>query len=77
MSAAPRFAVVQVDAGVPRLALTRAEAAAALGISLDSFERYVQPEIRMVRRGSMRLVPVRELERWLEENAERILGEVA
>ena len=77
MSAAPRFALVQTDMAVPRLALTRAEAAAALGISLDSFERYVQPEIRLVRRGSMRLVPVRELERWLEENAERVLGEAA
>ena len=77
MSAAPRFALVQADMAVPRLALTRAEAAAALGVSLDSFERYVQPEIRMVRRGSMRLVPVRELERWLEENAERVLGEAA
>ena len=77
MSAAPRFALVQADMAVPRLALTRAEAAAALGISLDSFERYVQPQLRLVRCGSMRLVPVRELERWLEENAERVLGEAA
>jgi hypothetical protein len=51
------------------LALSRKDAAAALGMSLDSFERHVQPEIRLVRRGSMRLVPVRELERWLEANA--------
>ena len=36
--------------GVSRLALTRAEAAEALGISVDSFDRYVQPEIRLVRR---------------------------
>ena len=55
--------------GVARLALTRAEAAAALGMSVDSFERYVQPEIRLVRRNSIRLVPVRELERWVEENS--------
>jgi hypothetical protein len=46
-----------------RLALTRAEAAAAIGVSVDSFERYVQPELRLVRRGRLRLVPVRELER--------------
>ncbi len=38
-------------------------------MSLDSFERYVQPEIRLVRRGSMRLVPVSELERWKDRNA--------
>jgi hypothetical protein len=56
-----------------RLALTRAEAAAAIGISLDSFERYVQPELRLVRRGRLRLVAVRELERWLDANAARVL----
>jgi hypothetical protein len=54
---------------VPRLALTRAEAADCLGMSVDSFERHVQPEVRLIRRGRMRLVPVRELERWAKENA--------
>jgi excisionase family DNA binding protein len=58
-----------------RLALTRAEAAEALGISLDSFERYVQPELRLIRRGRLRLIPVRELERWLDANAARTLEE--
>ena len=54
---------------VPRLALTRAEAAEAIGVSLDSFERHVQPELRIIRRGRMRLIPLRELERWATENA--------
>lgn len=57
---------------VARLALTRAEAADSLGMSLDSFERHVQGELRLVRRGSLRLVPVRELERWLAANAEHV-----
>ena len=52
-----------------RLALTKAEAAAALGISIDSFERHVQPELRCVRRGKLRLFDVRELERWLDRNS--------
>jgi hypothetical protein len=56
-----------------RLALTRAEAARALGMSIDSFERYVQPELRLVRRGKLRLIPVAEIERWLVENASRTL----
>ena len=30
-------------APIPRFALTREEAAPSLGMSLDSFERYVQP----------------------------------
>jgi hypothetical protein len=55
---------------VPRLALTRAEAADALGMSVDSFERYVQPEIRLVRRGTLRLVPIKELDSWLRQNAD-------
>jgi hypothetical protein len=58
---------------IPRLALDRTEAAAALGMSIDSFERHVQPSLRMVRLGRMRLVPIAELERWLAEHAERTL----
>ena len=44
-----------------------------MGLSLTSFERYVQPSIRPMRLGRMRLVPIRELERWLDEHAERTL----
>lgn len=58
---------------VPRVTLTKPEAAAALGISVDSFKRHVQPELRIIRRGRMRLVPLRELERWATENAARAL----
>lgn len=61
---------VSINSNVPRVALTRLEAAAALGMSLDSFERHVQPELKLVRRGKLRLIPVVELERWAIENAE-------
>ena len=64
-------------APVPRLALTREEAAASCGMSLDSFERHVQPSLRLVRLGRMRLVPIGELERWLAEHAERTLDGAA
>ena len=70
-----RVCLVTAEPDASRLALTRIEAAASLGISLDSFERYVQPEIRYVRRGRLRLVAVRELERWLDSNAARVLEE--
>jgi hypothetical protein len=60
---------------VPRTALKREEAALSLGMGLDSFERYVQPYIRLLRRGKLRLVPVAELERFLRENAESTLPE--
>jgi len=42
-------------------------------MSLDSFERHAQPELRLVRRGSMRLVPVVELVRWVSDAADRTL----
>jgi hypothetical protein len=58
-----------VAAPVPRIALTREEAALALGISLRHFERHVQPYIRVVRSGSVRVVPVTELEHWVERAA--------
>lgn len=64
----------RTDAPVDRVTLTRPEAAAALGISVDSFERHVQPKLRLIRCGRMRLVPVTELERWAERNASLTLN---
>lgn len=55
---------------IPRLALTPPEAAAAIGVGPDFFDANVAPELRMIRRGRKRLVPVAELERWIVENAE-------
>lgn len=54
---------------VPRLALSKTEAAEALGVFVDFFDEHVASELRMVRRGRRRLIPVRELERWLAESA--------
>lgn len=59
---------------IPRIALTPPEAAAAIGVGLDFFDANVAPELRLVRCGRKRLVPVSELERWTAENAERVLG---
>jgi hypothetical protein len=59
---------------VPRVALVAEEAAEALGISVRSFYEHVAPELKVVRRGRLRMYPVRELERWLEESAERALA---
>jgi excisionase family DNA binding protein len=57
------------DAVTPRLALTVTEAAESVSVSLDFFNEYVRPELRLVRKGRKVLVPVTELERWLEKNA--------
>jgi hypothetical protein len=60
---------------IPRIALTPPEAAAAIGVGPDFFEANVAPELRLIRRGRKRLVPISELERWIAENAEYALGE--
>lgn len=56
-----------------RLALSKAEAAEALGVSVDFLERHVLDELRVVRRGRRRLIPMRALEAWLDRNAARAL----
>ena len=57
------------DRLVPRLLLSRREAAQALGMSLRHFQRHVQPSVRCVYSGQLRLYPIKDLERWAEEHA--------
>ena len=52
-----------------RLALQRKEAAAALGVGVDTFDRYIRPHLRCVYVGGVRLWPVAEIERWLVDHA--------
>src|SRR5690242_16846380 len=72
-----RPAMTDFSVAVHPIALPKPAAAAALGMSVDSFERYVQSDVRCIRRGRMRLYPVAELERWAAENAKRLLSEAA
>jgi hypothetical protein len=65
----------KLTTSIPRIALTPAEAAAAIGVGPDFFDANVAPELRLIRRGRKRLVPVAELERWTTDNASRALGE--
>lgn len=64
-------------AALVRLALSKQEAAAALGVSVDYFEHHIQPELHIVRRGRRRLIPIAELERWLERAAALAVGDVS
>lgn len=54
---------------VPRYLLTRKECAASLGMSLNHFERHVQPQLKIVLCGQLVLIPVPELERWVQRPA--------
>jgi len=64
---------MSVQLAMRPIVVTKAEAAAALAMSVDSFERYVMADVRCVRRGRLRLFPVAELEAWANDNAERTL----
>lgn len=61
------------SAAVPRLTLTPEEAAASLGVSRDFFDAHVRDELKLIRRGRLVLIPVRELERWAESSAARVI----
>jgi hypothetical protein len=58
---------------VPRYALTRAEAAASLGMSLDSFEHHVQPHLKVIRLGRVRVIATEELAAWARKAGEEPL----
>jgi hypothetical protein len=51
------------------LAVSREEAAHRLGVSLNSFERHVQPHVRTVHVGRRILIPVSAIERFLDGEA--------
>jgi hypothetical protein len=55
---------------IPRVALrVPDEAASALGVSPDFFDERIRPELRLIKRGRLILVSVRELENWAAANA--------
>jgi hypothetical protein len=63
----------KLEVGMPRIALTIPEAAASIGVGIDFFAEHVQPDLKVIRRGSKRLIAVEELRRWAEANSERVL----
>ena len=58
---------------VPRYALTRREAADSIGVRVDTFERKVQPLLKVIVCGQLVLVPNVELERWVRQNARHLI----
>jgi excisionase family DNA binding protein len=61
-------------AAIQKLAYRKVEAAEALGVSLDYLEEHVMPDLRVVRKGRLVLIPAAELGKWLERNAATVLG---
>ena len=57
------------DRPIPRLLLSKQEAADSLGMSRRHFERHVQPHVRCVHSGQLTLYPVKDLQRWVDEES--------
>jgi len=71
----PLLAVGDVESPhfvAPRLALQRKEAAAALNVGVDTFDRHIRPHLQVVYVGDLRLWPVSELRRWLDESMQAV-----
>ena len=68
MSTAPSPTPLWAISG-QRLALRKGEAAAWLGISDEAFDKYVRPNARVVRLGSIRLYPIADLLAFLDRQA--------
>jgi hypothetical protein len=59
-----------VEVPVPALALRRAEAAAALGVSVEVFDERIRPELPIIRVAAVVTFPVRGLQTWLDRHEE-------
>lgn len=53
---------------LPRVTLSKREAADVLGVSVDHLERRILPDLRVIRTGRRVLIRVGELERWARDN---------
>jgi excisionase family DNA binding protein len=73
MAAAAQPSPAAPNRRIPRLAVTKVEAAESLGVSVDFLEDHVMRELRIVRRGRRLLIPLDELARWLDANSQRTL----
>lgn len=56
----------------PTLALSVEQACEALGVSWDTWRAHIEPDVRLVRLGRRKLIPVSELQAWLDRHAESI-----
>lgn len=57
-----------------RLTYSIGDAADLLGVSRDFFDERVRSDLRLIRCGRLVRVPRSELERWVDQNAERVLA---
>lgn len=57
---------------VPRLSLSKAEAAESMGVSVRHFQRHIQPHVPVVYSGQLTLYPIRGLQEFIDKEAIRL-----
>jgi hypothetical protein len=72
-----RDEVIRSNPNLSLLAVPREEAAATLGMVAKTFDRVVRPDVRAIRRGGLLMFLVSDLAAWADENAGRVLEDVA
>jgi excisionase family DNA binding protein len=65
-------ALIPQKRGAPTLALSVEQACEALGVSWDTWRAHIEPDVRLVRLGRRNLIPVSELQAWLDRHAESV-----
>ena len=70
----PRTAAVPTaqNRSAPALALSVEQACEALGVSWDTWRAHIEPDVPLVRLGRRKLIPVSELQAWLDRHAESV-----
>lgn len=67
---------VRVDVPVPALALRRAEAAAACGVSVETFDEHVRPHVPVCRLGGVTVYPVAALNQFLAKQGHAVADDL-
>jgi len=66
----------QVNVQVPALALRRPEAAAALAVSVETFDQHIRAQLPTIRLGTVVVYPVAAIQRFLDDNASSMADEL-
>jgi excisionase family DNA binding protein len=67
-----RATLTAQERSAPTLALSVEQACDALGVSWDTWRAHIEPDVRLVRLGRRKLIPVSELQAWLDRHAESV-----
>lgn len=57
---------------LPRRGVNKEEAAAIIGVGMDLYREHIDKQIRTIKVGTKEIVPIFEIDRYMEENADLV-----